>query len=105
MAWKAVIWVTVGLKAGLKSCFRAMEESRDDDGVAMDREAGAAKAAVCRSNEERTADAMSCGKWTMRSQLKSVEEGVEWSGSLGQFYRRRRSLMMLGHCRRQAEDP
>lgn len=63
VAWKAVIWETVGAEDGLDNWVRATEESRvgavrvSVEGV-MEREAGAANAADCRSRDDRAADAI-----------------------------------------------
>lgn len=56
VAWKDVICVMLGLKADLDSWLRTAAEDSSDG--PMDREAGAVKAAVCRSRDERTADAI-----------------------------------------------
>lgn len=53
--------MTLGLKTGLDRWLRATEENRDGPARvedAIEREAGAAMAVVCRSREERTADAI-----------------------------------------------
>lgn len=63
----------LGWKAGFSSCLRAAEDRSDVDG-AMDREAGAAKAAVCRSREERSADAMSSSGCVVA--IKWIREGL-----------------------------
>lgn len=52
MAWKAVIWATVGADAGRASWARAAEES------SVGAVRVGAKAADCRSRDERAAEAM-----------------------------------------------
>lgn len=57
VAWKAVIWETVCVVAGLDSWVRATEES-SVGAVRVEGVAEAANAADCRSSDERAADAM-----------------------------------------------
>lgn len=93
----------LGLNAGLDSWLRATEENRDGPARvegAIEREAGAVKAAVCRSRDERTADAIVSHVFSRQS----IGFEIPWGGghysadrgsTSEDVVKRSRSVMML----------